>query len=246
MGGRLPGGSLPVRDWEQWGACFLGQTHGKLADGVPCLGNHVVTNSMCESELCKLHAEKLYIVLVQDPAVRVTKLWILIFPWWRKRKNLFSRLLQNSVSTPAELWIGISIPCFSWASTDVALVLLCPDLAAVYTALTFCSSTAGNTDTCQWLLDCWVQVKLNFLEIVACLYMVCDILALRPVHMYDVARASVPAWITNLVLLSVVHPVTTLRQRLLQPDFQPICASQLYPRHKHLLIKRSLRCRVGN
>ncbi|KAG2455275.1 DCTN4 protein, partial [Polypterus senegalus] len=38
--------------------------------------------------------------------------------------------------------------------------------------------------------------------------------------------------------------VTTLRQRLLQPDFQPICASQLYPRHKHLLIKRSLRCRV--
>uniref|UniRef100_A0A6I8NXE3 Dynactin subunit 4 n=1 Tax=Ornithorhynchus anatinus TaxID=9258 RepID=A0A6I8NXE3_ORNAN len=37
--------------------------------------------------------------------------------------------------------------------------------------------------------------------------------------------------------------VTTLRQRLLQPDFQPVCASQLYPRHKHLLIKRSLRCR---
>ncbi|KAF6080899.1 dynactin subunit 4 [Phyllostomus discolor] len=37
--------------------------------------------------------------------------------------------------------------------------------------------------------------------------------------------------------------VTTLQQRLLQPDFQPICASQLYPRHKHLLIKRSLRCR---
>lgn len=48
------------------------------------------------------------------------------------------------------------------------------------------------------------------------------------------------------VLLSAVLPVTTLRQRLLQPDFQPICASQLYPRHKHLLIKRSLRCRVGN
>ncbi|MBN3307953.1 DCTN4 protein, partial [Amia calva] len=37
--------------------------------------------------------------------------------------------------------------------------------------------------------------------------------------------------------------VTTLRQRLLQPDFQPAGASQLYPRHKHLLIKRSLRCR---
>uniref|UniRef100_A0A4W3HGQ2 Dynactin subunit 4 n=1 Tax=Callorhinchus milii TaxID=7868 RepID=A0A4W3HGQ2_CALMI len=37
--------------------------------------------------------------------------------------------------------------------------------------------------------------------------------------------------------------VTTLRQRLLQPDFQPISTSQLYPKHKHLLIKRSLRCR---
>ncbi|KAG8438932.1 hypothetical protein GDO86_005207 [Hymenochirus boettgeri] len=37
--------------------------------------------------------------------------------------------------------------------------------------------------------------------------------------------------------------VTTLDQRLLQSDFQPICASQLHPRHKHLLIKRSLRCR---
>uniref|UniRef100_A0A4W5LCD2 Dynactin subunit 4 n=1 Tax=Hucho hucho TaxID=62062 RepID=A0A4W5LCD2_9TELE len=37
--------------------------------------------------------------------------------------------------------------------------------------------------------------------------------------------------------------VTTLRQRLLQPDFQPAGASQLHPKHKHLLIKRSLRCR---
>uniref|UniRef100_A0A3Q3IMV0 Dynactin subunit 4 n=1 Tax=Monopterus albus TaxID=43700 RepID=A0A3Q3IMV0_MONAL len=37
--------------------------------------------------------------------------------------------------------------------------------------------------------------------------------------------------------------VTTLRQRLLQPDFQPVGASQLHPRHKHLLMKRSLRCR---
>uniref|UniRef100_A0A3P8WKR0 Dynactin subunit 4 n=1 Tax=Cynoglossus semilaevis TaxID=244447 RepID=A0A3P8WKR0_CYNSE len=37
--------------------------------------------------------------------------------------------------------------------------------------------------------------------------------------------------------------VTTLRQRLLQPDFQPADVSQLHPRHKHLLIKRSLRCR---
>uniref|UniRef100_A0A2K6KW47 Dynactin subunit 4 n=1 Tax=Rhinopithecus bieti TaxID=61621 RepID=A0A2K6KW47_RHIBE len=40
---------------------------------------------------------------------------------------------------------------------------------------------------------------------------------------------------------STVNFVDT--QRLLQPDFQPVCASQLYPRHKHLLIKRSLRCR---
>ena len=38
--------------------------------------------------------------------------------------------------------------------------------------------------------------------------------------------------------------VTTLRQRLLQPDFQPSGASQLHPKHKHLLMKRSLRCRV--
>lgn len=42
-----------------------------------------------------------------------------------------------------------------------------------------------------------------------------------------------------------VFPVTTLRQRLLQPDFQPAGASQLHPRHKHLLMKRSLRCRVS-
>uniref|UniRef100_A0A4W4EMS5 Dynactin subunit 4 n=1 Tax=Electrophorus electricus TaxID=8005 RepID=A0A4W4EMS5_ELEEL len=37
--------------------------------------------------------------------------------------------------------------------------------------------------------------------------------------------------------------VTTLRQRLLLPDFQPAGASQLHPKHKHLLMKRSLRCR---
>lgn len=48
------------------------------------------------------------------------------------------------------------------------------------------------------------------------------------------------------IWFSLCHAVTTLHQRLLQPDFQPICASQLYPRHKHLLIKRSLRCRVSN
>lgn len=42
-----------------------------------------------------------------------------------------------------------------------------------------------------------------------------------------------------------IPSVTTLRQRLLQPDFQPAGASQLHPRHKHLLMKRSLRCRVS-
>lgn len=35
--------------------------------------------------------------------------------------------------------------------------------------------------------------------------------------------------------------VTTLQRGLLQPAFQPICASQLYPCHKHL-IKWSLPC----
>ncbi|CAN2387291.1 Dynactin subunit 4 isoform X1, partial [Pristimantis euphronides] len=37
--------------------------------------------------------------------------------------------------------------------------------------------------------------------------------------------------------------VTTLDQHHPQADFQPICASQLHPCHKHLLIKCSLRCR---
>ncbi|XP_061421050.1 dynactin subunit 4 isoform X2 [Lethenteron reissneri] len=37
--------------------------------------------------------------------------------------------------------------------------------------------------------------------------------------------------------------VTTLPQRLMQPEFQQDSTSQLHPRHKHLLIKRSLRCR---
>lgn len=48
---------------------------------------------------------------------------------------------------------------------------------------------------------------------------------------------------TNCVCVCV-RAVTTLRQRLLQPDFQPAGASQLHPKHKHLLMKRSLRCRV--
>ncbi|KAI1898252.1 hypothetical protein AGOR_G00070420 [Albula goreensis] len=37
--------------------------------------------------------------------------------------------------------------------------------------------------------------------------------------------------------------VTTLRQRLLLPDLQPPGVLQLHPKHKQLLIKRSLRCR---
>ncbi|KAG7464841.1 hypothetical protein MATL_G00169910 [Megalops atlanticus] len=37
--------------------------------------------------------------------------------------------------------------------------------------------------------------------------------------------------------------VTSLRQRLLLPDLQPPGALQLHPKHKQLLIKRSLRCR---
>lgn len=50
-------------------------------------------------------------------------------------------------------------------------------------------------------------------------------------------------WVEPVLL--VVLAVTTLRQRLLQPDIQPAGASQLHPRHKHLLMKRSLRCRVS-
>ncbi|KAJ8246567.1 hypothetical protein GJAV_G00252880 [Gymnothorax javanicus] len=37
--------------------------------------------------------------------------------------------------------------------------------------------------------------------------------------------------------------VTTLRQRLLLPDLQPPGVLQLHPKHKQLLMKRSLRCR---
>lgn len=37
--------------------------------------------------------------------------------------------------------------------------------------------------------------------------------------------------------------VTTLSQRLAQPEFQPELVSDLFPAHKHLMIKRSQRCR---
>ncbi|XP_053388913.1 dynactin subunit 4-like [Mercenaria mercenaria] len=36
---------------------------------------------------------------------------------------------------------------------------------------------------------------------------------------------------------------TTISQRLASPEFQPSEAVDLYPRHKHLLIRRSLRCK---
>lgn len=140
------GDSKEPRFWEK--------PMGGLAAGVLCLGNYVVTNSVRESELCKLLAEKLCIVLMQHPAVRVTKLWKLICPW--EGKNLFSRWLQNSVSTPAELWIEIKVSCFSWAGTDVALVLLCPVRAALSATRTFYSCTTRNSGTCQWLLNYWV------------------------------------------------------------------------------------------
>ena len=58
-----------------------------------------------------------------------------------------------------------------------------------------------------------------------------------------VYNMSATLWSTFLILVAF-PPVTTLRQRLLQPDFQPSGASQLHPKHKHLLMKRSLRCRV--
>ncbi|XP_074647458.1 dynactin subunit 4-like [Tubulanus polymorphus] len=41
----------------------------------------------------------------------------------------------------------------------------------------------------------------------------------------------------------ILENVTTISQRLASPEFQPETTSNLYPIHKHLLIKRSLRCR---
>ena len=40
-----------------------------------------------------------------------------------------------------------------------------------------------------------------------------------------------------------LHKVTNIRQRLADVEFQPEDVTSLYPRHKHLLIKRSQRCR---
>ncbi|KAF8787846.1 Dynactin subunit 4 like protein [Argiope bruennichi] len=38
--------------------------------------------------------------------------------------------------------------------------------------------------------------------------------------------------------------VTTLKQRLFQPQFQPVYTSELYPQNKYMHIKRSQRCKV--
>lgn len=40
-----------------------------------------------------------------------------------------------------------------------------------------------------------------------------------------------------------LHQFTTVRQRLAAPELQPDTASSLFPMHKSLLVKRSLRCR---
>ena len=50
--------------------------------------------------------------------------------------------------------------------------------------------------------------------------------------------ASPDCWIMILLLV-----VTTLAQRLAQPEFQTELVSDLFPAHKHLMIKRSQRCR---
>lgn len=45
----------------------------------------------------------------------------------------------------------------------------------------------------------------------------------------------------NLVLMYVL--VTTLMQRFVQPDEQPVTTKELHPPHRRLFIKRSQRCR---
>lgn len=75
LAGRLPGGSLPVRHWDIHKEPVFGEKPTEsLATVVPCLRSCVVTNSLRGSELCKLLAEKLDVLLVQCPAVTVTKL----------------------------------------------------------------------------------------------------------------------------------------------------------------------------
>lgn len=43
--------------------------------------------------------------------------------------------------------------------------------------------------------------------------------------------------------LSIYIAVTTIEQRLLQPDAQPATVDKLFPIHKQLSVKQSLRCR---
>ena len=40
--------------------------------------------------------------------------------------------------------------------------------------------------------------------------------------------------------------VTNIAQRHANPELQPVTTDKLYPTHKHLLIKRSVRCKVGH
>jgi len=39
--------------------------------------------------------------------------------------------------------------------------------------------------------------------------------------------------------------VTNIAQRHANPELQPSTTDQLYPTHKHLLIRRSVRCKVS-
>ena len=58
----------------------------------------------------------------------------------------------------------------------------------------------------------------------------------KPVPGSVVLLQSADLWFLLLV-------VTTLTQRLAQPEFQTELVSELFPAHKHLMIKRSQRCR---
>lgn len=47
----------------------------------------------------------------------------------------------------------------------------------------------------------------------------------------------------NVLIFFFTRKVTTIKQRLAQPANQPQTVKHLYPQHKNLSIKRSLRCR---
>ena len=46
-----------------------------------------------------------------------------------------------------------------------------------------------------------------------------------------------------MMLITPDLAVTSMSQRLSSPEFQPTTTESLYPLHKHLLIKRSQRCK---